>query len=177
MSLEKTISMTSLARSAFLPWVNLCRRRPRPFRPCKGCSSDTNHVLCFCMTYTNPVWNIVMDKSYIWGHSINHSVIYSWRVWMSTYIWQQKGWKFGKLVRLQTQNSSYFSLSRDCAANDRELRGLNIPFNIEPRLAIFSKRSTIHITGFLGEVFESAAMDKWPEVGGQLQTGECTCIS
>ena len=45
-----------------------------------------------------------------------------------------------------------------------ELRGLNLQFNIQSRLAIFSKWSTIHITGFLGKVFESAAADKWPEV-------------
>jgi len=34
------------------------------------------------------------------------------------------------------------------------LRGLNLQFNIQSRLAIFSKWSTIHIMGFLGEVFE-----------------------
>ena len=66
-----------------------------------------------------------------------------------------------------TQNSSYFSLSFrhwDCTANGWELRSLNLQFNFQSRLAIFSKWSTIHITGFLGDVFESAAADKWPEV-------------
>jgi len=69
----------------------------------------------------------------------------------------------GKSVRLHT-NNSYFSLSFrywDCTANGWELRGLNLQFNIQSRLAMWS---TIHITGFLGEVFESAAADKWPEV-------------
>jgi len=68
-----------------------------------------------------------------------------------------------------TQNSSYFSLSFrhwDCTANCWELRGQNLQFNIQPRLAIFSKWSTIHITRFLGDVFESAVADnyKWPKV-------------
>ena len=66
-----------------------------------------------------------------------------------------------------TQNSSYFSLSFrhwDCTANGWELWGLNLQFNIQSRLAIFSKWSTIHITGFLAKVFESAAADKWPKV-------------
>ena len=101
-----------------------------------------------------------MEKSYTWGHSIIISVIYSWRVWMPTNL------------RLEnqldsTQNSSYFSLSFrhwDCTANGWELIGLNLQFNIQSRLAIFSKWSTIHITGFLGKVFESAAVDKCPEV-------------
>jgi len=65
-----------------------------------------------------------------------------------------------------TQNSSYFSLSISSLRLYRELqlRGPNLQFNIQPRLAIFSKWSTIHITGFLGEVFESAAAEKSPEV-------------
>jgi len=88
-----------------------------------------------------------MVKSYTWGHSMNHSVIYSWRVWMPT--------NLGLENQLDSiQNSSYFSSSFrhwDCTANGWELRGLNLQFNIQYRLAIFSK-------------FESAAADKWPEV-------------
>ena len=67
-----------------------------------------------------------------------------------------------------TRNSSYFSISILALRLRRDLRGLNLQFNIQSRLAIFSKSSTIHITGFLGEVFESAAADKWPEVSRRI---------
>ena len=40
------------------------------------------------------------------------------------------------------------------------MRGLNLQFNIQPRPAIFSPNEARYSTGFLGEVFESAATDK-----------------
>ena len=100
-----------------------------------------------------------MEKSYTWGHSINHSVIYSWRVWMPTNLTLEN-----QTPHKTVATSVYQFRHWDCTANGWELRGLNLQFNIQPRLAIFSKWSTIHITGFLGKVFESAAADKWPEV-------------
>jgi len=73
--------MTSLAvsdshwsgLSAFLPWDNsnlgMC---PDPSSPCKGSTSETDHVLFFFMTYTRQ-----FQSEYSHGHSINHSVIYT----------------------------------------------------------------------------------------------------
>ena len=85
-----------------------------------------------------PAWHIVMEKSYTWGHSINHNFCDL----------QLKSLDANQPQLDSTQNSSYFSLSFrhwDCTANGWELRGLSLQFNIQSRLAIFSKWSTIHI--------------------------------
>jgi len=54
----------------------------------------------------------------------------------------------------------------DCTAimSDHESRTYDFP----ACLAILAKWSTIHIMGFIGEVLESAAEDKWPEVNWQI---------
>ena len=141
----------SLVRSAFLhiPWDSSnVGAGPDPSSPCKGSSSETHYMLCFCVSNTRQF----LPKK---GHE-NEAIVSILENQLDS-----------------TKNSSYFSLSIrhwDCTANGWELRGLNLQFNIQPRLAILSKRSTIYITGFLGEVFESAAADnyKWPEVSRRI---------
>ena len=98
-----------------------------------------------------------MEKSYTWGHSINHNFC---NLQLKSLDANQP--RTGNQTPHKTVATSVYQFRHwDCTANGWELRGLNLQFNI---LAVFSKWSTIHITGFLGEVFESAAADKWPEV-------------
>ena len=88
---------------------------------------------CFCMTYTNSVWNIVMEKSYTWGHSITI-------LWFTAEVFGcQPTSDSRKGENLETPHktvatSVYQFWHWDCSANDWELRGLNLQFNIQPRL-------------------------------------------
>ena len=204
----------SSVRSAFLPWdnsnVGTCPNLP----PHARCLVPRLIICCAFFVWHTPAWNMVMEKSYTWGHSTNHSGFTAEEFGCQPTSDSRKSENFENQLD-STQNSSWaepnlhspnLPLFRvevglrltnktvatsvyqfchwDCTANNWELRGLNLQFNIHPRLAIFSKRTTIHITGFLREVFESAAADKWPEVTRQMtrritwswsKISQCSC--
>jgi len=78
----------SLVWSVFLPWdnsnVGTCQDTSSPR---KESSSNTNHVLCFCMTDTNPVWNIVMQQLYLRPLCDLHLSI--WLFWSTYFSWNE----------------------------------------------------------------------------------------
>jgi len=82
------------------------------------------------------------------------------------------GWEFSKTPHKTVATSVYQFHHWHCTANGRELRGLNLQFNIQSRLATYFKWSTIHITGFLGEVWHGVTWGEWGGLSVTLTWGE-----
>jgi len=135
-------------------------------------SSHWLQILCTVIVYCVPLVSVspfcltagilIIHEHYISTPFTNCNVPHSWLKNLVTCAsfgeYCKQGWilncKFRplnsqSLTVHKTATSVYQFCHGDCTANGWELRGLNLRFSIHPRLAIFSKWRTIHITGFL----------------------------